>query len=217
MSRYISNAWFRAVHEKTSHHIALLDQPPKHKPSNYKENLPVFYEDYEMLMYYSLLRFLLYRFKEVWETPPSAKSEQQIFPGQFRSERRLLTSLWAVVECIDALEDYEEDIEPKFAHFGAEEWWLELLRDYWTRDTGIYAQEKRDLFTPVWSFVAGRRFPEPPIKFTLDAKRPESTASEGSSAGLISTPVSSPVSSPVHRIWDSIKKCHVEVPLFELG
>ena len=169
MSRYISNAWFRAIHNKTSHHVALLDQPPKHKPSNYKENLPVFYEDYEISFYYSLLRFLLYRFKEVWETPPSAKSEQQIFPGQSQSERRVLTSLWVLVECIDALEDEEEDIEPKFAHLGADESWLEVLREFWTRDTDIYAHEKRDLFTPVWSFVARRNFPEPPIKFKLAA------------------------------------------------
>ena len=199
MSRYISNEWFRAIHTETSHHIALLDQPPKQKPSNYKENLPVFYEDYEISFYYSLLRFLLYRFKEVWETPLSAKSEQQIFPGQFRSERRLLTSLWALVECIDALEDEEEDIEPKFAHLGADESWLEVLREFWTRDTDIYAHEKRDLFTPVWSFVAGRRVPEPPIKFklaaalaavqdnncTIDAKRTETrpcVISEGHAA-----------------------------------
>ena len=182
MSRYISNAWFRAVHEKTSHHVALLDQPPKHQPSNYKENLPIFKEDYEISFYYSVLRFLLYRFKEVWETPPSAISEQQIFPGQFRSERQVLTSLWALVECIDALEDEEEDIEPKFAHLGADDSWLEVLEEFWTRDTGIYAHEKRDLFTPVWSFVAGRPFPEPlsiECKLPKTRKRRRSVISEG--------------------------------------
>ena len=108
MSGYISNEWFRDVHKETSHHVALLDQPPKHKP--------IFYEDYEISFYYSLLRFLLYRFKEVWQTPPSAISEQRVFPGHFRSERRVLSSLWSLVECIDALEDEEEeeeDIEPK--------------------------------------------------------------------------------------------------------
>ena len=170
MSAYISNEWFRDVHTKTSHHVALLAQPPKPTPSNYKDNLPTFYEDYEISFYYSLLRFLLYRFKEVWQTPPSALSEQRVFPGQFRSERRVLTSLWALVECIDALEeDEEEDIEPKFAHLGADESWLDVLREFWTRDTGIDAHEKRDLFTPVWSFVAGRRFPEPPIQCKLVA------------------------------------------------
>lgn len=240
MSRYISNEWFRAIHKETSHHTALLDQPLKHKPSNYNENLPIFYEDYEISFYYSLLRFLLYRFKEVWQTPPSAKSEQQIFPGQFKSERRVLTSLWALVECIDALEDEEEDIEPKFVHLGADESWLEVLREFWTRDTDIYAYEKRDLFTPVWSFVAGRRFPEPPIKFKLaaavaavqdnkcmvganrtvrdtklEASEAVKTVKETCEVGLDGTPVSSQDSDPGYTtIWDSVKRCYREVPLF---
>ena len=167
MSRYISNAWFRAIHEQTSHHIALLDQPPKHKPSNYKENLPLFKEENEITTYYSLLRFLLYKFQEVWKTPPSAKSEQQISPGQFQSERKTLTSLWALVECIDALED-EEDIEPSFTYLGTDETQLAHLWEFWTRDADdIYAHEKRDPFTPVWAFVAGQRFPDPGIECLL--------------------------------------------------
>ena len=166
MSSYISNEWLRTVHNETSHHVALVDQPPKARPSKYKDFLPILYDRTEIKTYLELLLLLLGDFKDKWRTPPSATSMIKRYSGQYDDERQILASVWTLVDIIDALET-EEEIKPDFHRSTSDGTYLVALSELLTRDRSIYAHEKRARFIPVWIFVAGQPFPEPPPKFKL--------------------------------------------------
>ena len=162
MSLHISNRWFRDVKKYTSHHVAVVDQPPRSDDLVHNVWDLGFTSDVNIPIYASLLHCLLEGFKYRWVTPPSEMSEQRIAPKQF-IEEQLLNAVWKLVEIIDYFHNAGivsihptnniEPIDPAL---------LEMLKVVWTRDPRICASSTGKSLMLIWTFVAGKKFPEPP-------------------------------------------------------